>query len=86
MVIDHRIDSSGLKVEACQAYISFNLTFDLLPYPVLSYFYLKQITTIATLGATSVLTHRGRSHRNVPSPQQALALVSNLTTYIQMPI
>lgn len=54
MVIDHRIDSSGLKVEACQAYISFNLTFVLLPYPVLSYFYLKQITTIDTLGAASV--------------------------------
>lgn len=55
MVIDHRFDSSGLKVEACQAYISFNLTFLLLPYPILSYFYLKQITQIDTLGATSVL-------------------------------
>lgn len=55
MVIDHRFDSSGLKVEACQAYISFNLTFLLLPYPILSYFYLKQITKIDTLGATSVL-------------------------------
>lgn len=74
MVIDHRIDSSGLKVEACQAYISFNLTFVLLPYPVRSYFYLTQITAIDTLGAASVLCLPRAFPRERPQSPAGLGL------------